>query len=251
MLSRSAIAALSQLFAPFVAVGWEVVRTEKLAAPEPLEFHRIELRKEAHTADLHAIAFSTKRHGFAVMDDPHDAFTLATASKKRGALAAVNGGYFHPDRRPLGLVVRQGREIHGLERARLLSGLLVATPKRTALLRVGEFKAGSNISEALQAGPFLVDDGRAVAGLDAVRPAARTVVLGDGSDRFALLISSPVTLAELGAILAAPKTVPAFRVVRALNLDGGSSTGMWVAGEPGFYRRELRSVRNFLGIVPR
>ena len=37
------------------------------------------------------------------------------------------------------------------------------------------------------------------------------------------------------------------RVVRALNLDGGTSTAFW-AKEPAFYRRELKTVRNFLGV---
>jgi hypothetical protein len=251
MASRHSLAAVAVWLVPMSAAAWEVLRTEKLDAPEGLDFHRIELRESGRTADFHVITFSTKRHGFAVMDDPKNAFNLATASEKRGALAAVNGGYFHPDRRPLGLVVRQGRELHGLERARLLSGLLVVTPQRTSLLRVGEFKPGSKVNEALQAGPFLVDGGRAVAGLNDVRPAARTVVLTDGAERFGILISSAVTLAEMGAILSTPKSVPGVRINRALNLDGGSSTGMWVAGEPGFYRRELRSVRNFLGIVRR
>ena len=97
------------------------------------------------------------------MDNPEGAFDLGSAAAKRGALAAVNGGYFHPDRTPLGLLVRQGATIHSLERAKLLSGLVVVTKDRIALLRVAEFKASANVREALQAGPFLVDGGKAVA----------------------------------------------------------------------------------------
>ena len=74
------------------------------------------------------------------MDDPARIFDIASAAQKRGALAAVNGGYFHPDRTPLGLVVRQGAVLHALEHASLLSGLVVVTRDRIALQRVGEFK---------------------------------------------------------------------------------------------------------------
>ena len=38
---------------------------------------------------------------------------------------------------------------------------------------------------------------------------------------------------------------------RALNLDGGSSTALWVRSEPVFYEREWKSVRNYLAIVPK
>jgi exopolysaccharide biosynthesis protein len=200
-------------------------------------------------AELHVITFQNKTHTLTVMDNPQAAFTLATAAEKRGALAAVNGGYFHPDRKPLGLVVRQGKEVHGFERARLLSGLIVVRDGRVQLQRAGEFKPGASVREALQAGPFLVDGGKAVAGLNATRSAARTVVFTDGAGGCGLLVCRYTTLAETGEILASPGLLPKGKITRALNLDGGSSTGLWVRG--GVYLREHRDVRNYLALVPR
>ena len=220
---------------------------ETLPAPPGLEFAKI----SGSSAELHIVRFNAKTHTFAVMDDPEKHFDLASAAQKRGALAAVNGGYFHPDRTPLGLVIRQGVELHPLERAKLLSGLVVVTGGRIALLRVGEFKPSANVREALQAGPFLVDGGKAVPGLNADRRAERTFVFTQGADRFGLGVCSAVTLAEIAQILAAPDAVPGAKITRALNLDGGSSTGLWVAGEKPFYLREGKDVRNFLGIVAR
>jgi hypothetical protein len=52
-------------------------------------------------------------------------------------------------------------------------------------------------------------------------------------------------------MLATRELIPGVNITRALNLDGGSSAGMWVAGNPPFYLRELRDVRDFVGIVPR
>ncbi|MEQ1859862.1 MAG: phosphodiester glycosidase family protein [Chthoniobacteraceae bacterium] len=233
------------------AAPWVVEKTAPLSAPAGISFSRIDLRSESATARLHAVTFATKTHTFALMDDPADAFDLASASRKRGALAAVNGGYFQPDRTALGLRVRQGRELHPLERARLLSGLLTVTADRIALVRVGEFQRTATLREAVQAGPFLVDAGKPVAGLNATKRDARTAIITDGAGRCGLVISDPVTLAEIGAILATPGAVAGMKISRALNLDGGSSTGLWVAGEPPFYRRELRNVRDFVGIVPR
>ncbi len=231
--------------------AWTVEKSEPLAALDGITFSRIDVKSGELSARLHVVTALVKTHAFAVMDDPENAYDLASAARKRGALAAVNGGYFRPDRTPLGLRVRQGRELHPIERARLLSGVISVTADRISLLRVGEFKQTAALREAIQTGPFLVDGEKAVAGLNATKADPRTAVLTDGGVRIGLVSTSSLTLAQLGAILATPGVIPGAKVTRALNLDGGSSTGMWVGSEPPFYRRELRDVRDFLAIVPR
>jgi len=249
MLKRLTLIWLVSCTSAFAA-PWTVEKTEPLAAPEGITFSKVELRLGDEKARLHVVTASAKTHAFGVMDDPQNAYDLSSAARKRGALAAVNGGYFKPDRTPLGLRVRQGKELHPQEKARLLSGLLIVTPDRVALLRTGEFKRTASLREAMQAGPFLVDGGVPVAGLNATRSDARTAVFVDGT-RIGLISSSSLTLAQFGAVLATPGAVPGVKISRALNLDGGSSTGLWVASDPPFYRRELRDVRDFVGIVPR
>ena len=227
---------------------WTVSSTTPLDAPRGLEFVRKLATNAGTRAELHIVTFATQTHTFAVMDDPKGAFDLATAAQHRGALAAVNGGYFHPNREPLGLVVRQGVTLHSLERARLLSGLVVVSNDRVALLRVSEFKPSRRVQEALQAGPFLIDNRRPVAGLNDTRVAARTVVFSTESGRAGLLVCRSVTLADMAGILANP-AMTGDTISRALNLDGGSSTGMWVDSTPPFYLREGRDVRNYLGVI--
>ena len=242
---------LFAMLAPLHA-EWTFSNKETLTAPAGLGFFRCVAMDGDRRVDLHVVSFSAKAHTFAVMDNPDGAYNLASASAKRGALAAVNGGYFHPDRTPLGLVVRQGVTIHPLERAKLLSGLVVVKKERLALLRTGEFRASAEVREALQAGPFLVDAGKAVAGLDEARSAGRTVVFADGAGNFGVLMCRSTTLAETGRLLASPGLLPVGKIVRALNLDGGSSTALWVKREPSaFYSREWKGVRNYLAIVPR
>ena len=203
-------------------------------------------------ATVHFVRFKPERYTLAVMDNPAGDFTLATAARKRGALAAVNGGYFHPDRTPLGLVVRQGKVLHPVQRAKLLSGMVVVRGARISLFRPAELKSTNGVQEALQAGPFLVDGSNPVPGLNATRTAARTVVFTDNTGQCGLLICRYTTLAETAAILSRPGLLPPpAKITRALNLDGGSSTGMWVRGEPEFHVREGKDVRNYLAVVPR
>ncbi|RYI33495.1 MAG: phosphodiester glycosidase family protein [Acetobacteraceae bacterium] len=239
---------------PLLWAQWTLSERKELPASPGVEFSNVKVANEkGHTAELHVVFFAEKTHTLAVIDNPDGSSNLAEAAKERGALAAVNGGYFHPDRQPLGLVVSGGKTLHGQERAKLLSGVVAASKKGVSLRRMGEFKMSPSVVEALQAGPFLIDGGKAVAGLNASRTAARTVVCNAGAGRVALIICRWATLAETAEILLTPGLFPeGAKITRALNLDGGSSTGMWVRreGEP-FYVREFKDVRNYLAVVKR
>lgn len=239
--------------APSLLLGadWTLTAKSPRSAPAGLEFTERSVTDGSAAATLWAVSFQPKTHSFAVMDNPEGAYDLGSAATKRGALAAVNGGYFHPNRVPLGLVVRQGVPLHRAERGSLLSGVISATASGVAIQRANAFRLGPAVREALQAGPFLVEGGKPVAGLNATKSAARTVAFQDARGHAGLLICKSATLAEAAAILATPMIFPEGRIVRALNLDGGSSTAMWVRGEPPFYQREWKGVRNYLAIVAR
>lgn len=193
--------------------------------------------------ELHLVLANPKTHSLKVVDNPGQG--LAAAMDTRGCVAGVNGGYFHADNTPLGLVVADGQRIHPLERAKLLSGLMVVNASgKVSLLRTGEFK--STPRQALQAGPFLVDRSKPVAGLNATKRATRTVVFTDDKGRFGLLVCDPVTLAEMARILTSPEVAAETRIVRALNLDGGTSSALWVEGK--LVVRNLKPVRNYLAL---
>ena len=108
--------------------------------------------------------------------------------------------------------------------------------------------------ELLQAGPMLVENGRAVSGLDAEKTSARTIILWDGGSRWWIGRCPPATLAQTAAALAS-SPVPGWSVRHALNLDGGRSSDLWVSpavtGGP-LVRRPAwnRPVRNFLILMP-
>ncbi len=235
-----------------IAGAWEITGREALPGPEGVEFQRITLATGSQKAELHLVSFRTAKHRLAVLDDASGDASMASAAESAGAVAAVNGGYFHPDRRPLGLVMSAGERLHAYEKAKLLSGIVLAGKDRASIVRAAQYKPAKWITDALQAGPFLIEGGKAVVGLNEKRAAARTVVLTTkGTGRAALVVCKWVTLAEMAQILALPDLVPAGAVSQALNLDGGSSTGMWVrqTGDA-FHMREGRDVRNYLAVIP-
>jgi uncharacterized protein YigE (DUF2233 family) len=203
-------------------------------------------------ATVDVALFSTKSATVRVIDNPGSNEELASVMRRSNGLAGINGGYFDPQDAPVGLLISDGKLIAPFRKARLLSGVLIATKGRVELLRSGEYSSRKTIMEALQCGPFLVDGTTAVPGLDDTKPARRTFVLTGGSDRAAIGFSSPVTLAQLGDILATVRLAPDLKVQRALNLDGGSSSAFWFAGESGVFSiREQKTVRDFVVLVPR
>ncbi|HSI11275.1 MAG TPA: phosphodiester glycosidase family protein [Chthoniobacter sp.] len=251
MLRHLACLLILAVTAPLASAAWVLQESAPRSAPAGLTFTERRVQGDNGGATLWVITFDPKAHAFAVMDNPEGKFDLGSASEKRGALAGVNGGYFHPDRTPLGLVVRQGVEIHPLEKAKLLSGLLTVTPTAITIQRPAAFKSSPAVREALQAGPFLVEKGKAIVGLEATRDAARTVVIQNDKGHFGFLICKSATLAGMADLLATPGIFPEGKIVKAMNLDGGTSTALWVRGTPSFYAREWKSVRNYLAIVPR
>jgi uncharacterized protein YigE (DUF2233 family) len=129
---------------------------------------------------------------------------------------------------------------------------MIVSNGRMQLLRVAEYSPKRKATAALQCGPFLVDRGQPVPGLNDTRSARRTFVVTNGSDRAAVGFSSGVTLAQLAKILTTSGIAPDLKVERALNLDGGSSSAFWFAGERGpFSISEQKTVRNFVGVVPK
>jgi uncharacterized protein YigE (DUF2233 family) len=198
--------------------------------------------------------FSTKSCTLRVIDQPAPPRgDLAHVMRQEKCLAGVNGSYFDPNHAPIGLLIVDGKTIAPLQRARLITGVLTASSRRVQILRVREFSRQQKLEAAIQCGPFLVDEGQRVRGLEATRTARRTFAAIAGVDRAALGFCSGVSLSELAKILATTRLVEDFKIQRALNLDGGSSTAFWFMPENGaaYSIPEQKTVRNFVGVVPR
>src|SRR5436190_7400422 len=208
-----------------------------------VEHRRIVLGEAASgdEATLDLALFSTKNATLRVVDNPNGSDDLVAAMRRTRGIAGVNGGYFDPQNAPVGLLISDGKSIAPLRKARLLSGILVVTKTRVDLLRSGEYSSRKNVIAAVQCGPFLVDGGKPIGGLNNTRPARRTLVFTTGSDRAAIGFCSTVTLAQLGDLVATPE----FKTQRALDLDGGSSSAFLFAEERGpFSIPEQKTVRD-------
>jgi hypothetical protein len=197
--------------------------------------------------------FSTKSCTLRVIDQPMEPrLDLAQAMQREKCLAGVNGGYFDPSYAPIGLLIVDGKTIAPLERARLLSGVLSASAGKIQISRFEQFSPKPKIDAAVECGPMVVDLGQSVPGLESTRPARRTFAAVAAGNRAALGFCSDVTLADLSKILATDFAAK-FKIQRAINLDGGSSSTFWFKRQNGsaFSIPEEKTVRDFIAVVPK
>lgn len=169
---------------------------------------------------------------------PGKAKTLDRWLADSGALAVVNGGYFTEELYATGLLIADGQS-HGASYGGF-AGMLAVGPDGFADLRWLEqrpYDPAEPLSAALQSFPVLVKPG-GVHGFpeDGGLPARRTVVARDSAGRFLFLVAPGGSFPLHG--LATWLVDSDLEIDIALNLDGGTSSGLLVAsppeGTPGF-----------------
>lgn len=160
---------------------------------------------------------------------PDQPLPLSVWFRQRQPLLAINGGFFDPQYHSTALLVSDG-VAHGQSYAGFGGMLSVAPDGRIDLraLRDQPYDPAETPLQALQSFPMLIFPGGQVAPLeeDGAR-ARRSAVALDRSGRLLVIVcpTSSLTLRGLADWLAQSD----LEIERALNLDGGASTGLFLA----------------------
>lgn len=156
--------------------------------------------------------------------------TLAAWQEETGALVVVNGGFFTEEFLATGLIVVDGQASGSSYVG--FGGMVTMGPDGVAVRSLVErpYFPTETFDYALQAFPMLVLNGAPAyqtADFDAAR---RTVIGVDENGRLLLILAQwgSFTLADLSSYLANAD----FGLINALNLDGGTSTGLILADPP-------------------
>lgn len=151
---------------------------------------------------------------------------IKTMAQKAQALAAINGGFFLPDYKPLGLLIVDGREASPLRKADW--GIFLIQENLPKILHTKEFLPDRNISQALQVGPRLVVGGRE---LTLKKQVARRSAVGVTYKNQVILLSTAATEAyaqDLARIFWLSEEEGGLGCRDAMTLDGGPSAQMYV-----------------------
>jgi len=210
---------------PSSVVKKKVEKKVVAAKPVPAVEKAKVLKGTSNGVDLLFVKFDSDVYDLRVVDQkggPGSQWaTAALLGRSSGAAAVINGGFFTPEGDPLGLVISGGQR-----------------------------RGFWNKISSLCSGVYVSGSEGVVAGLEDEEERARSFLLWDGGDGWALGYAQSATLAEL-AIAIKKETVSGLRAYKALNLDGGRSTDLWVSSsvvDGPVTKREWynRPVRNFL-----
>lgn len=212
---------------------------------------------DGRSLKLTFVIFSPHQYSLRVIDNRAANDTgrfprLRMAMKSLDAAAGCNGGFFeqHPFG-PFGLMIADGVHAGAFDPQSWMKGLIVVRDGELRFEAAETFQDVPGVSHALQAGPWLVREGKPAANSDA-RRAKRTFVCRDNTGQWALGVSDPCTLGQLAAALGSDDVASALAVQDALNLDGGPSTGLWVRGDSEPYSLpEQWTVQNYVGLFPK
>lgn len=161
--------------------------------------------------------------------DPQQPRLLRSWFTAERPVLAINGGYFDADYHSTALVVQDG--VANGESYEGFGGMLAVHQDGTVELRPLRdipYDPAESLAHAIQSSPMLVFPGGIPADLQEDGQRARRSVVAIDQHGYLLFIAGPtsgLTLLELATWLANSD----LEIDRALNLDGGSSTGLFLA----------------------
>lgn len=165
------------------------------------------------------LAFASEHHAAAT--------TVKSMAQESHALIAINGGFFTPELKPIGLRIKQG-EIKSKLKATSWWGIFLINNNQAHIVAQQDYDNSKKVEFAVQGGPRLVADGEILQKLKS-GTAERTALGITKNGKIVILVTdnAPLEMSVLADIMSAPEDQNGFNCVNALNLDGGSSTQLY------------------------
>ena len=231
------------------------------AAPQlimPLAYHSV----LSQGITISAVYFDDRKFQLTVADQADGCgsqwLDAESAALSCDGYAAINGGFFTPEGKPLGLLVASGIKRGSLNNSSLGAGIFISSKNKSAIVRRELYAPSSvanNVENILQAGPMLVEHGKATSGLSDQNERPRSFIAWDGNHHWAIGHIDSSTLAGVAKALS-ETSLNGFKASTVLNLDGGRSSDLWAGPRVPSGSKTHRSflnkpVRNYLVITSR
>lgn len=211
--------------------GWQSVQPG-------VELRRITVRADSSSEQLTLVRLDPTKVRFEVHYDPLNPRTVYAWAQELGSQIVINGAYFTPENTTVGLLISEGQH-WGTPYGSFAGMFCVSSDGAVSVRWLQDFpySPAEPLQYAIQSFPVLVKTGGIMgfpADADDGRPARRTVVAQDTSGRILFIVAPEGTfsLHRTARFL----TESDLQINVALNLDGGTSTGLWVSTDAGSLR---------------
>ena len=239
-----------------VSYGHAETRADRVHRLAPGVTASIQLFRGSETGlsiPFHVVEIKHKAAKLQILDARRKDRTRAsveTLVRESGATAAINGSFFLDDGTPLGLLISKGKQI-GPVRNVDWGVFLLDGNGHPSLVHARDWKHSPDVQFALQSGPRLVVEGKALTFKPNI--ARRSAICIRKNDTILLVATArPMTLLELANLLQRKQSEGGLECHGALNLDGGSSTQLILPGAPrDFGIRQGDRVPIAIGVFPK
>lgn len=177
---------------------------------------------------IHAFRFDLKNYQLQLVytKQQNRLIDIASLVHANRAIIGVNGGFFTPDLKPLGLRINQGKITSPIKNTTWW-GIFFTRELQAYIVAANQFKPSKDINFAVQSGPRLIVNGQ----IPSLKPGvANRTALGITRDNKIILLATanfPLSTLELAKIMKAPTDQGGLNCDNVLNLDGGSSTQLY------------------------
>lgn len=187
---------------------------------------------------------------WAIAQDSASPKMVSKWRKTLNAAAVINGGYFDENNQSTGYLLLDDREYGKLSSngENGYTGMLLIKNKKPQLRYLPEKSFGKEekANFALQTFPTLINNGKSLIKKESGKTARRTVLAQSFKNDFYIIISeSFISLYELAAWL----EKSGLALEKAINLDGGPSTGLAVKNESFYYKADSAPVPNVIYLM--
>lgn len=195
-----------------------------------LEYAKLPLPSISSYGKLHAFKINLQQYRMDLVlakDYKKSASSAQKLARKSDAIIAINGGFFSPELKPLGLRIQNGRVRSHLKNTSWWGVFYINSNNLPHIVSQKRFRNSSNIEFAVQAGPRLVINNK----IPNLRAGfAQRSALGITPTGEVVLVATenaPVSTTQLAEIMRRPEAEGGLACPNALNLDGGKSTQLY------------------------
>lgn len=208
---------LCGLFSFPVHAAWQEI-------DDGLFYQKIVLDSGKTPGFLHALKINPKKFHLRPILNKNRA-SVRDMAKTSGALAVINASFFDTDGKALGLVVMDQKQILAKKDISWWS-IFCVKDKSAKIFHSSQFKSGQ-CDNAVESGPRLVIDG-VIPKLKEDYSRKSAVGIRHNGDVILVASDKPLAISRLAQIFKMPENQGGLECRNALNLDGGSSSQLYV-----------------------